>query len=135
MATSTANARLERLLNLTAALLTAARPLTAADILERVPGYPEGQGNKATFQRQFERDKEALREMGVPLSLVELPGANPPETGYLIRRDDYALRDPGLEVDELAAINLALAAVRLDGLPGTEALWKLGGAPDDADAG
>jgi predicted DNA-binding transcriptional regulator YafY len=131
---SSANARLERLLNLTAALLTASRPLSSADILERVPGYPEGAANKATFQRQFERDKDALREMGVPLSLVEIPGTQPPESGYLIRRDDYALRDPGLLPDELAAIHLALAAVRLDGLPSTEALWKLGGSPDADDA-
>ena len=36
------HARLERLLNLTAALLTAPRPLTADEMAERVPGYPAG---------------------------------------------------------------------------------------------
>jgi proteasome accessory factor B len=126
--------RLERLLNLTAALLNASRALTAADIAEQVPGYPEF-GDKATFRRAFERDKESLRDMGIPIRTVEVPGSDPPELGYLIRRDDYALRDPGLDPDELAAVHLATAAVRLEGLSGTEAIWKLGGAPDAPDAG
>src|SRR5207249_1434568 len=33
--------------------------------------------------------------------------------------------------DELAAVHLAIAAVRMEGLPGTEALWKLGGEATD----
>ena len=119
--------RLERLLNLTAALLNASRPLTAQDIAEQVPGYPDA-SEKATFRRAFERDKEVLRDMGIPVRTLELPGADPPEQGYVIRREDYALRDPGLDADELAALHLATAAVRMEGLPGTEAVWKLGGA-------
>ncbi|MBW8826399.1 MAG: WYL domain-containing protein [Acidobacteria bacterium] len=130
MASSSANVRLERLLNLTAALLTTSRPLTSADIAERVPGYPDPTEGRATFQRAFERDKEALRDMGIPVTLIDLPGSEPVEQGYQIKRQDYVLRDPGLEADELGAIHLALAAVRLDGLPGTQALWKLGGAPE-----
>lgn len=126
--------RLERLLNLTAALLNASRPLTASDLAEQVPGYPDP-ADKATFRRAFERDKESLRDMGIPVQLVEVPGIDPPEQGYLIRRQDYALRDPGLEPDELAAIHLATAAVRMEGLPGTEAVWKLGGAPAPAEEG
>lgn len=126
--------RLERLLNLTAALLNAGHPLTSADIAEQVPGYPDP-AEKATFRRAFERDKESLREMGIPVDLVEVPGSDPPEPGYRIRREDYALRDPGLDADELAAIHLATAAVRMEGLPGTEAVWKLGGAPTQADDG
>lgn len=122
--------RLERLLNLTAALLNARRPLTAADVAEQVPGYPDP-GEKATFRRAFERDKEVLREMGIPVRTLEMPGSEPPELGYVIRREDYALRDPGLDADELAALHLATAAVRMEGLSGTEAVWKLGGAPGD----
>jgi predicted DNA-binding transcriptional regulator YafY len=120
--------RLERLLNLTAALLNASRPLSAAELARLVPGYPEA-SEKAAFRRAFERDKESLRDMGIPLDLVDVPGSDPPEQGYRIKRDEYALRDPGLEPDELAAIHLATAAVRMEGLPGTEAIWKLGGAP------
>jgi predicted DNA-binding transcriptional regulator YafY len=64
----------------------------------------------------------------------------PPEDGYRIDRGAYELPDPGLEPDELAALNLALRAVRLgdgpDAPDGTEALWKLGGVvhPDAAAA-
>lgn len=121
--------RLERLLNLTAALLTASKPLLASEIRERVPGYPEG-SDKAAFRRAFERDKDALREMGIPVDLVDVPHGDGNEQGYLIRREAYALRDPGLDADEQAAVQLAIAGVQLDGLPGTEAMWKLGGASE-----
>ena len=42
--------KLERLLNLTAALLHADRPLTADDLRDRVGGYPDA---KASFRRAF----------------------------------------------------------------------------------
>jgi proteasome accessory factor B len=119
--------RLERLLNLTAALLTTSVPLTAADIAARVPGFPDPSNGRDAFHRAFERDKAALREMGIPLRVLEVPGTDPPESGYVIRREDYALHDPGLDPDEMAALQLALAAVRLDGASGSEALLKLGG--------
>ncbi len=123
--------RLERLLNLTAALLSTSRPLSAYDIHERVPGYPEGTG--PTFRRAFERDKDALREMGVPIRTEPIEGTDPPTEGYRIRREEYELRDPGLEPDELAALRLATLLVQVDGLSGRPALWKLGGVaePDD----
>ena len=123
-----APSRLERLLNLTAALLTAPRPLTAAEVAERVPGYPLPAGS-ATFKRAFERDKDSLRDMGIPLVLAPIEGVDPPVEGYVIPRDQYELRDPGLAPDELAALHLAAAAVELEGLRGSSALWKLGGAP------
>jgi proteasome accessory factor B len=118
--------KLERLLNLTAALLETPRPLSAAEIAKRVYGYPE---DKVAFRRAFERDKEDLREMGVPIALTEITGSDPPETGYRIRKDEYYLRDPGLEADELAALHLAASTVRLDGIEGVGGLWKLGGRP------
>lgn len=116
-------AKLERLLNLTAALLDTPRPLTAQQLREQVPGYPE---SEAAAHRAFERDKEDLRELGIPVLVEEVPGTDPPVLGYRIRRDDYYLADPGLDADELAALHLAAGAVRLDGLEGMEALWKLG---------
>jgi proteasome accessory factor B len=116
--------KLERLLNLIAALLETGRPLTAEELRERVPGYPEA---KASFRRAFERDKEDLREMGIPLVLELIPGVDPPTEGYRIDRSRYYVRDPGFEPDELAALHLAVSTVRLDGLDGAEGLWKLGG--------
>jgi predicted DNA-binding transcriptional regulator YafY len=123
--------RLERLLNLTAALLEASVPLSADDIRERVPGYPADPGE--TFRRAFERDKESLRHMGIPVRTEDVPGADPPVPGYRIRRDEYALADPGLEPDELAALNLAVATVQVDGLSSGDAINKLGGASGTGD--
>lgn len=124
--------RLERLLNLTAALLTATRPLTAAEIAERVPGYPDAESSRSAFRRSFERDKQSLRDMGVPLVLSVLDGTDPPVEGYRILPEHYQLRDPGLDADELAALHLATMAVRMEGLRGAGAMWKLGGSPQDA---
>jgi predicted DNA-binding transcriptional regulator YafY len=118
--------KLERLLNLTAALLETAKPLSAAEVARRVYGYPD---EKSAFRRMFERDKDDLREMGIPIVLTEIPGTDPPETGYRIPKDQYYLRDPGLEPDELAALHLAASTVRLDGIEGAGGLWKFGGVP------
>jgi predicted DNA-binding transcriptional regulator YafY len=118
--------KLERLMNLTAALLDADRPLTADDISERVTGYAAG---KEAFRRTFERDKEELRQLGVPITMATIPGSYPPIEGYRIDRDAYELPDPDLAPDELAALRLALQAVRVgeQSGDGSEALWKLGG--------
>ena len=129
--------RLERLLNLVAALLDAGRPLSRADIQRRVPGYGEGE----SARRAFERDKDALRAMGIPLVTEPLhPDQRDVGDGYRIPRDQYQLPDPGLGPDELAALHLAASTVRLgatgeDGGSGTPgeaavAIWKLGGAPN-----
>jgi predicted DNA-binding transcriptional regulator YafY len=117
--------RLERLINLTAALLHTDRLLTTDELRERVPGYAS---DRASFRRAFERDKETLRDMGVPISVEQLGPDDPNLLGYRIRRDEYYLADPELEPDELAALHLAASAVRLEGAGGVEALWKLGGA-------
>src|SRR5207302_10496341 len=116
--------RLERLINLVAALLETARPLSAEELHERVPGYPD---DRAAFRRAFERDKETLREMGVPVVTEAPDPATPAVVGYHVPKDQYYLRDPGLDPDELAAVHLAASAVRLEGARGVEALWKLGG--------
>jgi len=121
--------RLERLINLVAALLQTERPLTAEDLRERVPGYAD---DKAAFRRAFERDKETLRDLGVPIVVEPVPGTDPPVDGYRVPKEDYYLPDPGLAEDELAALNLAATAVRLDVGSGVEALWKLGGEVAEA---
>lgn len=116
--------KLERLLNLTAVLLDTTRPLTAEELRERVEGYPPP---GTAFHRAFERDKDDLRVLGIPLLVERAPATNPPVDGYRINPDDYYLADPGLEPDELAALHLASLTVRMDGLGDQEALWKLGG--------
>jgi len=125
-------AKLERLLNLTALLLETPRPLSAQEIRERLGAYPE---ELESFRRAFERDKDDLRAMGVPLEVAEVPGVVPAIEGYRIPKDRYYLRDPGLSPDELAALRMAASVVRLDGLSAREGLLKLGGLVGEADDG
>lgn len=120
-----ATPKLERLLNLTALLLHARVPVTAEAIREEgALGYPE---DLAAFRRAFERDKDELRAMGIPLRVEPVPGRLPAVDGYRIPREEYALRDPGLTTDELAALHLAASAVQVEGLSPTAGLLKLGG--------
>ncbi len=121
--------KLERLLNLTAALLHAEIPLTAEELRDRVGGYPD---TKATFRRAFERDKDDLRSMGMPLRVEPVPGVDPPVDGYRLDRDEYAGTELALEADELAALHLATSLVQLDG--DDTALVKLGAGSGDAPA-
>jgi proteasome accessory factor B len=125
------SAKLERLLNLTALLLAARTPVTAEEIRRQLD-YPEEQ---ASFRRAFERDKDELRSMGIPLRVEPVPGRLPAVDGYRIPRDEYALRDPGLTTDELAALHLAASAVQVEGLSSTAGLLKLGGLVSGPDAG
>ena len=119
--------KLERLLNLTAALLHAEIPLTAEELRDRVGGYPD---TKATFRRAFERDKDDLRSMGMPLRVEPVPGVDPPVDGYRLDRDEYAGTELAFEADELAALHLATSLVRPDG--DDTALVKLGAAGGNA---
>jgi len=121
--------KLERLLKLTAALLHAEIPLTAEELRDRVGGYPD---TKATFRRAFERDKDDLRSMGMPLRVEPVPGVDPPVDGYRLDRDEYAGTELAFEADELAALHLATSLVQLDG--DDTALVKLGAAGGDAPA-
>jgi len=123
--------KLERLLTLLLVLLETPRALSAEELRERVGGYDDIESH-ASFQRAFERDKDSLREMGVPVLVELVPGADPPREGYRVRPEDYYLRDPGLDADELAALHLAATSVRLEGIQGMEGLWKLGGVVDPA---
>jgi proteasome accessory factor B len=123
-------AKLERLLNLTALLLETPRPLSGAEIRDRLGVYP---ADPDAARRAFERDKDDLREMGVPLAVQDVPGVLPAVDGYRIPKDRYYLRDPGLSADELAALHLAASVVQIDGLSAHEGLLKLGGVVVEAD--
>ncbi len=116
--------KLERLLNLTAVLLDTPRPLSASEIRKKVEGYPPA---GSAFHRAFERDKDDLRVLGIPLRVEKIMASDPPLDGYRIAPSDYYLPDPGLDPDELAALHLASLTVRLEGFGDQEAFWKLGG--------
>lgn len=117
---------IERLLNFLAFLLTAGRPVTAEEIRETVAGYDRE--NDAAFHRMFERDKDLLRSMGIPLTMT-FTDVWEVEQGYVIPPNEYELPDLGLTDEERAALWLAAQVVRLGGQPtGADAMFKLGGA-------
>ena len=124
--------RLERLVNLTATLLETRRPLTLEELSERVePRYPD---ELTARRRQFERDKETLRELGIPIRVETADGFGS-EQAYRIHPDDYYLPELELSEAELAALHVAVTAVRLEGGAGREGLAKLGGlAGEGADS-
>jgi proteasome accessory factor B len=111
--------RLERLVNLVAALIDAQHPLSREEIHRRVGGYAaEGE----SFRRNFERDKDLLRQMGLPLELEPLDRRRPDgPQGYRIPRERYELPDPGLADDELEALRLAASTVSIEGGWGEDA--------------
>src|SRR6201997_5113129 len=120
----------ERLLGLVVCLLSTGRYLTADQIRHAVPGYPE---QDELFKRMFERDKEDLRDLGVPLET----GVNHPfdtEPGYRIEQQAYELPELRLEADEAAVLGLAARVWRRAELAGAAAgaLLKLRAAGIDA---
>ena len=113
--------RLERVTDLLLVLLDTPRPLSLRDIAHRVPGYPEGHDAR---RQAFERDKRLLRDEGIPVLVVPIVGYD--QLGYRVYRDSYFLPDLGLEEEEQAALNLAVAGVHLGEPIGRDALMKLG---------
>ena len=83
---------IERILNLLAFLLTTDHPVSAEEIRYTVAGY--GDKSDEAFRRTFERDKDLLRQIGVPLEL-EATDLFEVEFGYVIPDEEYALVDPG----------------------------------------
>jgi len=95
---------LERLLNLVALLLETNRPLTFEEIRSTLHAY--GQEDKASAKRQFERDKDTLRQVGIPVETVPTD-AWEVEEGYRITRERYELPDISFEPQEVAALFVA----------------------------
>lgn len=119
----------ERLVNLTIALLETRRPLTFEELRQRTRYYP--QPDAASARRMFERDKEQLRALGVPIETRQEFGMDDP--GYLIDRRTYELRDVDLDAEEVAA--LAIAVSMLGPEEGSLALAQVAArAPDPAPA-
>ena len=95
---------LERLLNLVALLLETPTPLTFEQIRRVLEPY--GQANADSAKRMFERDKDVLREFGVPLELVDVDVWGT-EQGYVIPKEKYYLPEIEFEPGELAALLVA----------------------------
>lgn len=117
--------RTERLINLVICLLHTRSFISAERLRETIPGYSDAPSDEA-FKRMFERDKEDIRDLGIPLETGTMSGWED-EVGYRIARGDYALPELTLEPDEAAAVGLAArmwSSASL-GAPATRALRKL----------
>ena len=94
-----------RWLDLLAYLLQHRFPVTREQIFADVAGYQDGADPKdqtafETTRRKFERDKDELRELGIELQTVDIPGAegDEPAKGYRLAPRDLYL--PYLELRE-----------------------------------
>lgn len=95
--------RSERLLNLLIMLLVQRRFVPKERIREVL--YPEAHGD--AFDRMFDRDKEELRSLGVPIEVGSLSAFHEDEVGYRIRPDDLALPEISLTAEEASVLTLA----------------------------
>ncbi len=93
----------ERLINLMVSLSTSRAPRTFAQLRRDTVAYVQPDDESA--RRMFERDKDALRRMGVPIETVDTGGV----PGYQINRDDWVAHDIHLDRDEVAALAVGIA--------------------------
>ena len=92
-------------MNLVIALLSTRGYITAEKIRSSVAGYGDSPSDEA-FSRMFERDKNELRDLGIPLETGKVSSFDPVE-GYRINRDAYALPEVELTQEEAAAVAVA----------------------------
>ena len=97
--------KVERLVNLVIALLSTRGYITAEKIRTSVAGYADSASDEA-FSRMFERDKNELRDLGIPLETGKVSSFDPVE-GYRINREAYALPAVELTADEATAVAVA----------------------------
>lgn len=95
----------ERLMNLTICLLVARHNIGKDRIRQAVEGYRDLSDD--AFDRMFDRDKEELRVLGVPIEVGPIDKGFDDEVGYRIRRDQFELPEISLEADEAAVVGLA----------------------------
>jgi len=126
----------ERLLNLVIALVNTAGRLTKEQIRSTVAGYEDAVSNEA-FERMFERDKDSLRELGIPILTVAGTGHSS-EIGYRVDQEAYALPAIELTAGELGVLSLATEfwqdkSLRSDAQRALAKLRAVGTAPAGTD--
>ncbi|WP_298210483.1 WYL domain-containing protein [Ferrimicrobium sp.] len=109
-----------RLVNLFELLSTTREPLTQEAITDLVPGFPQSPAARA---RAFERSKSSLREIGIPLRTITLPGRS--QVGYQIDAEDIQF-DLDLTRAEWAALEAALGCAVFVGQHGRHFETRLG---------
>jgi predicted DNA-binding transcriptional regulator YafY len=96
----------ERQLDLLFILLNASRPLTRESLRIKIEDYRE-QASAEAFERMFERDKEDLREIGVPIETRKLSSLFDDEFGYLVSIKDFGVKETLFTSDEINELTRA----------------------------
>ena len=99
--------KIERLINLTIALLATNRFLTKSDIFNSVDGY---EGSAETKERMFERDKDDLRTLGIVIDVGSFDPLFGDEAGYRIKSESYQLDLGSITPIEISLLSLAADA-------------------------
>ena len=86
------------------ALLATKRFLSKSEIFSKVAGYS---GSSETMERLFERDKDDLRTLGIPIQVGSYDPLFSDEPGYRIPESEYALTLGELTPTELSYLSLA----------------------------
>lgn len=94
----------ERLLNLVFAMMATNRAISREEVRSTVAGYEQCASDDA-FERMFERDKDELRSMGVPIETIT--NAFEEVVGYRISPDNYRLIDLELNSRDLEILSVA----------------------------
>lgn len=94
----------ERLLNLLIMLLVQRHFVSKAQIRKIL--YSDLRSDDA-FEKKFERDKEELRGLGVPIEVGQMDPYFDDEPGYRVRAEEFALPQIDLTGDEAAVVGLA----------------------------
>lgn len=128
-------AKSERLMNLVICLLVSRTFVPKSRIRQIVGGY--GEQSDEAFERMFERDKDDLRELGIPIQTGSNDPSGDEEPGYSIRRQDFELPEIHLEPDEAAVLGLAARVWQHASLAAatSRAVLKLRAAGVDTDTG
>ena len=115
----------ERLLNLLITLLVSRTYVGKERIREVIEPYRDA-GDEA-FEKMFERDKEELRSLGIPIEVGYVDRAFEDEPGYRVERSAFELPEIALEPEEAAVIGLAARVWQHAGLAAatSDALVKL----------
>lgn len=100
-----AQRKTERLLNLFFLLLATNQYLSKDQIRAAIGDYRES--SDSSFERNFERDKEELRELGITVETGHRDRYFDDEPGYRIRRDEAELPDLSFTREEAAVLGLA----------------------------
>ena len=95
----------ERILNLTICLLVSGRFVPKSRIREAVEGYHDL--SDGAFERTFERDKDELRALGVPIEVGSFDPLFDDEPGYRILPSEFELPAIDLDPEESAVVGVA----------------------------